>query len=144
MDPDAFWKKPQAYSKRKGDGHTFLRKDVAVAAALGFVGICVFVWIGLIGKPPSLDSSGYTNIRFSDKAKHALSHGTGYDWESLSAKEKVEVGLLCVERTGRHKAWTHVTFIDTFYSKARAEDPKLLRRDIAELAAVAAALDLKD
>lgn len=77
-------------------------------------------------------------------AEQALQNGDGYDWRRLSTREKARVGLLCVERTGRHTAFTYVDFIDTFYTIAEARDVSLLKKPMSELASVAATLEMKD
>ena len=84
----------------------------------------------------------------SPAAKRALSMGDGYDWERLSTKERVEVGILCEERVGKLKNdWTYMGFIDTFYHKARTDlrlfnaNRELLKRSISGLCEAAAKVD---
>ncbi len=77
-------------------------------------------------------------------AADALANGDGHDWKRLSTRTRLELGLLCVKTTGRHTGWTYVSFIDAFYRKATLDDSSLLDMSIAELAAVAAALEIED
>lgn len=73
-----------------------------------------------------------------------LASGNGHDWKQLSTRAKLEVGLLCVEKTGRHTAWTYVVFIDTFYAEGTPGASSTIETPISELVAVAAALDIEE
>ncbi len=69
--------------------------------------------------------------------RHLLSSGNGHDWIRLSAREKVRLCQLIQEATGEHETWTYMEFLASFYKNNNS-----LNTDIAQAAAVAAAMDL--
>lgn len=139
-NPNGLWRRAKAYKKRRSKR----RHGAWWYVAVGGAAICILGAIAQYSEksaPRGVRSSA--RLRSLD-AEQALSHGNGYDWGSLSDKARVEVGILCEERTGRHHVWTYVTFIDTFYTKARSDNQELLERRISELCAVAAAMDIEE
>lgn len=66
--------------------------------------------------------------------RHLLKDGDGNDWVSLSDREKLRLCNIIAETVGQHDAWHYREFLGTFY-----QDEDMLGRDIAEVAAVAAA-----
>lgn len=138
-DPDALWERAQAHRKLRGQGGSLSWKRVAVGVAAGFGVLCILFYMGFLPEP-----AGSQGKPASEDAQRALTHGNGYDWQALSVEEKLEVGLLCAKRTGRHTRWTYADFIDAFYDKAQSSTPDLLKRRISELAAVAAAMDIEE
>ena len=96
------------------------------------------------GSVAKLRSSSQVEDTIDLTAADALANGNGHDWKRLSTRTRLELGLLCVKTTGRHTGWTYVSFIDAFYRKATLDDRSLLDMSIAELAAVAAALEIED
>jgi hypothetical protein len=65
--------------------------------------------------------------------------GDGHDWARLSDRDKLILCNVIAEKTGRHTGWQYREFLENFYY-----DQNVQNTDIAEAAAVAAALDLKD
>jgi hypothetical protein len=65
-----------------------------------------------------------------------LGSGDGHDWVRLSESEKASLCRLIAERLDRHSGWYYLNFLDNLYS-----DDHTLNTDIAEAAAIAAALD---
>ena len=77
-------------------------------------------------------------------AQWLLGSGNGHDWHELSDRGKMELRILIEEKTGRHSAWTHRVFLQTFYDKARDENASLLKRSISDAAAFASAVDIRE
>ena len=132
VEPETLYRQAMAHRARKARRPTKLTWYLVSLV----VGLCIL--LGLMGDYTQPQGGG------NSVAERALSSGNGYDWDALSPKEKLTVGFLCEERTGSHDAWMYVNFFDTFYSVAMSNDPELLKKEISELAAVAAVLNLKD
>jgi len=74
------------------------------------------------------------------KLRRLLADGDGTDWLALSTQEKLELGQIIAEQTGRHEMIDYRDAVEIFYQDAKADgDRDLLAKPIAEVGAQAAA-----
>jgi hypothetical protein len=117
-----------------------------VAAPLA---MCLLVCIGglLVPQDPhDTDREGISPPKQQRETtvRPLLANGDGHNWLSLSRREKLDLSRLCAETTKRHSAAIFYDFLEAFYREARENDPSLLSKQISEIAAVGAALDLEE